>query len=114
MRHSPKISTMLAFIAPGQGAQTPGMLTPWISDPAAKLLLSQWSHEIDLDLVRLGTTADSDEIKDTANAQPLIVAAGLLGARALGAACLAFGAGLSVGEITAAAIAGVIVDVDAM
>ena len=105
---------MLAFIAPGQGAQTPGMLAPWIADPAAKLLLSQWSHEIDLDLVRLGTTADSDEIKDTANAQPLIVAAGLLGARALGAARLAIVAGHSVGEITAAAIAGVIDDVDAM
>ena len=105
---------MLAFIAPGQGAQTPGMLTPWIADPAAKLLLSQWSHEIELDLVRLGTTADADEIKDTANAQPLIVAAGLLGARALGSARLAIVAGHSVGEITAAAIAGVIDDVDAM
>ena len=105
---------MLAFIAPGQGAQTPGMLAPWITDPDAKLLLSQWSHEIDLDLVRLGTTADSDEIKDTANAQPLIVAAGLLGARALGSARLAIVAGHSVGEITAAAIAGVIDDVDAM
>jgi [acyl-carrier-protein] S-malonyltransferase len=105
---------MLAFIAPGQGAQTPGMLTPWIADPAAKLLLSQWSHEIDLDLVRLGTAADADEIKDTANAQPLIVAAGLLGARALGSARLAIVAGHSVGEITAAAIAGVIDDVDAM
>ena len=90
------------------------MLTPWIADPAAKLLLSQWSHEIELDLVRLGTTADADEIKDTANAQPLIVAAGLLGARALGSARLAIVAGHSVGEITAAAIAGVIDDVDAM
>lgn len=105
---------MLAFIAPGQGAQTPGMLAPWIADPAAKLLLTQWSHEINLDLVRLGTTADADEIKDTANAQPLIVAAGLLGARALGTAKLAMVAGHSVGEITAAAIAGVIDDVDAM
>jgi len=105
---------MLAFIAPGQGAQTPGMLAPWINDPAAKLLLTQWSHEINLDLVRLGTTADADEIKDTANAQPLIVAAGLLGARALGTAKLAMVAGHSVGEITAAAIAGVIDDVDAM
>ena len=105
---------MLAFIAPGQGAQTPGMLAPWIADPAAKLLLTQWSHEINLDLVRLGTTANADEIKDTANAQPLIVAAGLLGARALGAAKLALVAGHSVGEITAAAIAGVIDDVDAM
>jgi [acyl-carrier-protein] S-malonyltransferase len=90
------------------------MLTPWIGDPAAKLLLSQWSQEIGLDLVRLGTTADADEIKDTANAQPLIVAAGLLGARALGSARLAIVAGHSVGEITAAAIAGVIDEVDAM
>lgn len=105
---------MLAFIAPGQGAQTSGMLTPWITDPAAKLLLSQWSHEIDLDLIRLGTIADGDEIKDTANAQPLIVAAGLLGARAVGSARLAIVAGHSVGEITAAVIAGVIDDVDAM
>ena len=105
---------MLAFIAPGQGAQTPGMLEPWISDPSAKELLANWSAQIDLDLLRLGTTAEADEIKDTANAQPLIVAAGLLGARALGSAKIAIVAGHSVGEITAAAIAGVIDEVDAM
>ena len=55
---------MLAFIAPGQGAQTPGMLTHWIAKPEALELLKAWSTEIDLDLVRLGTTADADEIKD--------------------------------------------------
>jgi [acyl-carrier-protein] S-malonyltransferase len=91
------------------------MLEPLIQDPAAKLLVQQWSHEIGLDLVRLGTTADAEEIKDTANAQPLIVAAGLLGARALKKENnLAFVAGHSVGEITAAALAGVINDLDAM
>jgi [acyl-carrier-protein] S-malonyltransferase len=91
------------------------MLAPWLEDPAAKLLLSQWSHEINLDLVRLGTTADAEEIKDTANAQPLIVAAGLLGARALNSAnSFSLVAGHSVGEITAAALAGVISDIDAM
>ena len=105
---------MLAFIAPGQGAQTPGMLTPWIADPQALELLKSWSNEIDLDLVTLGTTAESDEIKDTSNAQPLIVAAGLLGARALPDSRFAVVAGHSVGEITAAALAGVISEIDAM
>jgi [acyl-carrier-protein] S-malonyltransferase len=91
------------------------MLAPWIEEPSAKALLIKWSEEIDLDLVRLGTTADADEIKDTANAQPLIVAAGLLGARSLSAANkFTYVAGHSVGEITAAALAGVISEIDAM
>ena len=105
---------MLAFIAPGQGAQSPGMLSPWIAEPEALELLKLWSAEIDLDLVRLGTTADADEIKDTANAQPLIVAAGLLGARSLTDSRFTVVAGHSVGEITAAALAGVISEIDAM
>ena len=106
---------MLALIAPGQGSQTPGMLQPWIADPAKVELLSQWSEAIDLDLLHLGTTADADEIRDTANAQPLIVAAGLLSAGALDIeGKFSFVAGHSVGEITAAAIAGVITPVDAL
>ena len=100
------ISQVLAILAPGQGSQTPGMLASWLEDADAKVLLKQWSDAIDLDLIHLGTTAGADEIKDTANAQPLIVAAGLLSARALSAqgkyTCVA---GHSVGEITAAAIA---------
>ena len=105
---------MLAIIAPGQGAQTPGMLTALIEDAENKALLTEWSKAIDLDLVRLGTTADADEIKDTANAQPLIVAAGLLGVRAISHEKFSHVAGHSVGEITAACIAGVITPVDAM
>ena len=69
---------MLAIIAPGQGSQTPGMFNSWVTNPVFHELLSTWSMRIDVDLIRLGTTADADEIKDTANAQPLIVAASLL------------------------------------
>jgi [acyl-carrier-protein] S-malonyltransferase len=106
---------VLAIIAPGQGAQTPGMLAPWIEDAEAKALLIEWSDAIGLDLVHLGVHADADEIKDTANAQPLIVAAGLLSARALSAnGNFSLVAGHSVGEITAGAIAGVLTPLDAM
>jgi len=106
---------VLAIIAPGQGAQTPGMLAPWIEDAENKALLIQWSDAIGLDLVHLGVHADADEIKDTANAQPLIVAAGLLSGRSLNVAGkFRFVAGHSVGEITAAAFAGVITPLDSM
>jgi len=106
---------VLAIIAPGQGAQTPGMLAPWIEDAENKALLIQWSDAIGLDLVHLGVHADADEIKDTENAQPLIVAAGLLSGRSLNAAGkFRFVAGHSVGEITAAAFAGVITPLDSM
>jgi [acyl-carrier-protein] S-malonyltransferase len=106
---------MLTLIAPGQGSQTPGMLLPWIVDPAKAELLRHWSDAIDLDLLHLGSTADADEIRDTANAQPLIVAAGLLSAGALDLdRKFSYVAGHSVGEITAAALAGVINEVDAL
>lgn len=104
---------MLAIVAPGQGSQTPGMLSAWCEDKALKDFVASSSDALGLDLLRLGTTADAEEIKDTANAQPLIVIAGLVGYRALGATP-AVTVGHSVGEITAAAIAGVISQGDAL
>jgi [acyl-carrier-protein] S-malonyltransferase len=91
------------------------MLSAWIENPAQRELLSTWSESIGLDLIHLGTTADADEIKDTANAQPLIVAAGLLSAHALNlSGKFSVTAGHSVGEITSAVFAGVITPLDAM
>lgn len=105
---------MLAIIAPGQGSQTPGMLNSWIEDPALKALITAWSESIGLDLLRLGTQADADEIKDTANAQPLIVATSLLGAHALGNPKFKITTGHSVGELAAAALSGSITSTDAL
>ncbi len=105
---------MLALIAPGQGSQKTDMLTSWTVDSDSKNLLNQWSKEIDLDLLHLGTAAKADEITDTANAQPLILATSLLAARALGIQNMHVVSGHSVGELTAAALCGAISDGDAL
>jgi [acyl-carrier-protein] S-malonyltransferase len=90
------------------------MFNTWLEDPVLKELLSAWSEAIGLDLLHLGTTADADEIKDTSNAQPLIVAASLLAAHALGIKECAFTSGHSVGELAAAALSGAISEADAL
>ena len=102
---------MLAIVAPGQGAQTPGFLSPWIQESSAQKLLATWSDEIGLDLLALGTTAGADEIRETSHAQPLLVAAGLISFMQTfdqQEIPINFFAGHSVGEITAASLAGVL------
>jgi [acyl-carrier-protein] S-malonyltransferase len=108
---------VLAVLAPGQGAQKPGMLTDWLELPGAESFF-RWAGAIaDADLLTLGTTGDAEAIKDTAVTQPLVVAMSLFMARELGAlpdlaAPQPQGdvviAGHSVGELTAAALAGVL------
>ena len=105
---------MLAIIAPGQGSQTPGMIAGWIEDSSSRQLLASWSQAIDLDLEKLGTIADADEIKDTANAQPLIVATSLLAAHALDIKNPTVVSGHSVGELTAAALCAAVSEIDAL
>jgi [acyl-carrier-protein] S-malonyltransferase len=105
---------VLVIVAPGQGAQTPGFLEPWLEDPAFASRLDWLSAVAGIDLAHYGTKADADTIRDTAIAQPLLVASSLLAALAvfphpadafnkMGAA-----AGHSVGEIAAAVGVGVI------
>ena len=109
---------MIVVVCPGQGSQTPGFLEPWLALPAFAAGLRQISSDLDLDLVAHGTISDADTIRDTAIAQPLIVAAGILTLEALLTPDrrdrIAGIAGHSVGELTAAAGAGILNTADAV
>jgi [acyl-carrier-protein] S-malonyltransferase len=107
---------MLVVVAPGQGAQSPGFLSPWLEVDGVAPALDWLCAVAEIDLVVHGTTSDADTIRDTAVAQPLLVAAGLVAHRALGTADAPIGAvaGHSVGEITAATLSGVLSHEQAM
>jgi len=111
---------VLVIVAPGQGAQTPGFLAPWLEDHDFADRLNWLSAVSGLDLADYGTAADAETIRDTAVAQPLLVASSLLAALALFPhPADAFGrigavAGHSVGEIAAASGAGVVTAEQAM
>ena len=102
---------MLVIVAPGQGAQTPGFLTPWLEDPSFAERLAELSAVAELDLAHYGTEADAETIRQTEIAQPLLVATGLVTARSLfpdgtdPLAGVGAVAGHSVGELTAAGLA---------
>ncbi|MEY4320129.1 MAG: hypothetical protein RLZZ471_70 [Actinomycetota bacterium] len=111
---------MIAIVCPGQGAQTPGFFTPWLELPDFKSAIEQMQEASGFDLIKHGTQSDAETIRDTAVAQPLIVAAGIATAATLfgGKSAADFGitgvSGHSVGEITAAAIAGIFDQVQAI
>jgi [acyl-carrier-protein] S-malonyltransferase len=111
---------VLVIVAPGQGAQTPGFLTPWLEDPTFAARFEWLSTVADLDLVHYGTEASAETIRETQIAQPLLVATSLVAALGIfphptdafnkvGAV-----AGHSVGELAAAAGARVITAEQAM
>jgi [acyl-carrier-protein] S-malonyltransferase len=108
------LGDVLAIVSPGQGSQRPAMLKSWAHDAKCAEYLHWLSAVCGLDLQFLGTDADAETIRPTAVTQPLLVASGLVATYAL--ACELYRpwpiadvvAGHSVGELTAAAIAGAI------
>jgi [acyl-carrier-protein] S-malonyltransferase len=107
-RTSGRVKGVLAVLAPGQGSQKPGFLTSWLELPGAAARLRWWSTLAGTNLGHLGTEAGAEEIKDTAKTQPLLVAAALLAAEHLPMYDVTAVAGHSVGELGAAALAGVL------
>jgi [acyl-carrier-protein] S-malonyltransferase len=103
------VGSVLVIVAPGQGAQSPGFLTPWLEDPVFAARFDWLATVAGIDLAHYGTEADAEAIRDTKVAQPLLVATGLVAALDLfphpadAFARIGAVAGHSVGELTAAA-----------
>ena len=105
---------MLVILCPGQGSQKPGFLNEWLELPQYRSQLEEFSETISLDLIHHGTLSDEETIRDTAVAQPLIVAASIASANLLNLKDVSGVAGHSVGELSAASLAGIISNNEAM
>ena len=103
-------------MTPGQGSQTSGMYSTWITDAANKELIAKYSELIDLDLLHYGTSASQLEITATNIAQPLLTALAFMsfGKLEVNSNSNIIYSGHSVGEFSAASLAGFYSDKTAM
>jgi [acyl-carrier-protein] S-malonyltransferase len=106
-----------AFVFPGQGSQSIGMLDAWGDHPAVRRTLEEASAALDEDLARLIHEGSKEALDLTTNTQPVMLAAGIAcynAWRAEGGAEPAAMAGHSLGEYSALVAAGALTLADAL
>ncbi len=109
-----------AFVFPGQGSQAVGMARALAEAfPAARDAMAEADEALHLALSRLCFEGPADELTDTVNAQPAILAASVAALRTIQAAFPRLGkpvvvAGHSLGEYTALVAASVVSYTDAL
>lgn len=107
----------LAFVFPGQGSQSVGMLAEYEGHPAVRATIDEASAVLQQDLWALVADGPPEALNQTVNTQPLMLAAGV----AVWRAWLAGGgprpeilAGHSLGEYSALVAAGALTFADAL
>ncbi len=101
--------TAFAFVFPGQGSQSVGMLDAWGEHPAVRETLAEASDALGEDIARLIHEGPKEQLDLTTNTQPVMLVAGVACYRAWlaeGGAEPAAVAGHSLGEYTALVAAG--------
>jgi [acyl-carrier-protein] S-malonyltransferase len=107
----------LAFVFPGQGSQSVGMLAGYAEHPAVSATMREASDVLGRDLTALATTGPEADLNQTVNTQPVMLAADVAVYRAWQAAggpAPALVAGHSLGEYAALVIAGAFTFSDAL
>ena len=103
--------TSFAFIFPGQGSQSVGMLDAWGDHPVVRSTLQEASDALGEDVAQLIHAGPKEALALTTNTQPVMLVAGVAAYRvwrAEGGAAPAAVAGHSLGEYSALVASGVL------
>ena len=106
-----------AFVFPGQGSQSVGMLDAWGDQPAVKRTLAEASEALGEDIAQLIHAGPKEALELTTNTQPVMLIAAIAcfnAWRAEGGAEPAAVAGHSLGEYSALVAAGALTLADAL
>jgi [acyl-carrier-protein] S-malonyltransferase len=109
--------TAFAFVFPGQGSQSVGMLDAWGDHPAVRQTLAEASSALDQDIAHLIATGPKEALELTTNTQPVMLTAAIAcwrAWRAEGGPLPAAVAGHSLGEYSALVAAGALTLADAL